>query len=219
MRRLSGIALGGMLAAALIGCSPSGPGSREAKKEEPKAAAKNEPTPELFQVKLDTSKGIVTVEIHRAWAPRGVDHFYTLVKTGFYDGDRFFRVVRNSIVQFGINGDPSLNRLWSTTNLPDDPVKEKNVKGTLTYATTGANGRATQLFFNLRDNRQLDKQGFAPIGRVTGGMDVVESVYSSYGDWPPRGQGPDPAQMEAQGNEYLTNHFPRLDFIKRATIQ
>jgi peptidyl-prolyl cis-trans isomerase A (cyclophilin A) len=127
--------------------------------------------------------------------------------------------VRNSIVQFGINGDPKLNRLWSTTNLPDDPVKEKNVKGTLTYATTGANGRATQLFFNLRDNRQLDKQGFAPIGRVTEGMDVVESLYSSYGDWPPRGQGPDPAQMESQGNEYLTSHFPRLDFIKKATIQ
>jgi len=215
MRRLCGIVLGAAVWAALIGCSPS----NDKKKEEPKAAAKEEPTPEVFQVKLDTSKGVVMVEIHRDWAPRGVDHFYTLVKTGFYDGDRFFRVVRNSIVQFGINGDPRLNRLWSTTNLQDDPVKQKNVKGTLTFATTGANGRATQLFFNLRDNRALDKQGFEPIGRVTAGMDVVESLYSSYGDWPPRGQGPDPAQMEAQGNEYLTNRFPRLDYIRKATVQ
>lgn len=190
------MAFGATVLAALMGCSPSS----DAKKEAAKPAAKEEPTPDLFHVKLDTSKGLVVVEIHRDWAPRGVDHFYTLVKTGFYDGDRFFRVVRNSIVQFGINGDPQLNRLWSTTNLPDDPVKEKNVKGTLTFATTGASGRATQLFFNLRDNRQLDKQGFAPIGRVTEGMDVVESWYGSYGDWPPRGQGPDPAQMAAQGN-------------------
>lgn len=215
MRRLLGMALGATVSLALMGCSPS----NDAKKEEPKAAAKEEPTPEVFQVRLDTSKGLVVVEIHRDWAPRGVDHFYTLVKTGFYDGDRFFRVVRNSIVQFGINGDPKLNRLWSTTNLQDDPVKQKNVKGMLTYATTGANGRATQLFFNLRDNRFLDKQGFEPIGRVTAGMDVVEILYGAYGDWPPRGQGPDPAKIEVQGNEYLANDFPRLDYIKRATIQ
>jgi peptidyl-prolyl cis-trans isomerase A (cyclophilin A) len=215
MLRLAGILLGAAVGAALIGCSSS----NEAKKEEPKAPAKAEPTPETFQVNLDTSKGLVKVEVHRDWAPVGVDHFYTLVKTGFYDGDRFFRVVRNSVVQFGINGDPKLNRLWATTNLPDDKVKEKNVKGTLTYATTGANGRATQLFFNLRDNRQLDKQGFAPIGKVVAGMDVVESFYNSYGDWPPRGQGPDPAKMETQGNEYLASQFPRLDFIKKATIQ
>ena len=134
MRILSGMVLGAAASLALISCSPS----HEAKKEAPKAAAKEEPTPDVFQVKLDTSKGLVVVEIHRDWAPRGVDHFYALVKTGFYDGDRFFRVVRNSIVQFGINGDPQINRLWSTANLPDDPVKQKNVKGTLTYATTGA---------------------------------------------------------------------------------
>ncbi|HEY2018413.1 MAG TPA: peptidylprolyl isomerase [Bryobacteraceae bacterium] len=210
-----GIVFGAAVGMALIGCTTMNP----PKKEEPKAAQKDEPTPEVFKVNLDTSKGAIIVEIHRAWAPAGVDHFYTLVKTGFYNGDRFFRVVRNSIVQFGINGDPQLNRLWSTANLSDDPVKEKNVKGTLTYATTGANGRATQLFFNLRDNRPLDKQGFAPIGKVVTGMDVVESIYSSYGDWPPRGQGPDPAKIETQGNEYLQSHFPRLDYIKKATIQ
>jgi len=207
--------LGAMVSLALMGCSSS----HEAKKEPPKTAAKPEPTPEVFQVKLDTSKGLVVVEVHRDWAPRGVDHFYTLVKTGFYDGDRFFRVVRNSIVQFGINGDPQLNRLWATANLPDDPIKQHNVKGTLTYATTGANGRSTQLFFNLRDNRALDKQGFEPIGQVIQGMDVVEILYSAYGDWPPRGQGPDPRKIETQGNEYLANEFARLDYIQKATIQ
>jgi peptidyl-prolyl cis-trans isomerase A (cyclophilin A) len=207
--------LGAAVSLALTSCSPS----HEAKKEAAKAATKEEPTPDVFQVKLDTSKGLVVVEIHRDWAPRGVDHFYALVKTGFYDGDRFFRVVRNSIVQFGINGDPQINRLWSTTNLQDDPVKQKNVKGTLTYATTGANGRATQLFFNLRDNQFLDKQGFEPIGRVTAGMSVVEILYDVYGDWPPRGQGPDPAKIETQGNEYLANYFARLDYIRKATIQ
>ena len=215
MRRLAALALGAAACLALAGCSPTS----ETKKEEPKAAPKNEPTPEVFNVNLDTSKGPIVVEVHRAWAPKGVDHFYTLVKTGFYDGDRFFRIVRNSVAQFGINGDPKVNRLWATTNISDDPVKEHNVKGTLTFATTGSNGRATQLFFNLRDNRQLDKQGFAPIGKVVSGMDVVESLYNSYGDWPPRGQGPDPAKMEAQGNEYLASHFPRLDYIKKASVQ
>jgi peptidyl-prolyl cis-trans isomerase A (cyclophilin A) len=215
MRRLCGIVLGAAVCAALMGCSSP----NQTKKEEPKAAARDEPTPDIFKVNLDTSKGLVVVEIHRAWAPVGVDHFYTLVKTGFYDGDRFFRIVRNSIVQFGVNGDPKLNKLWSNANLPDDPVKEKNVKGTLTYATTGARGRSTQLSFNLRDNRHLDKQGFAPIGRVVTGMSVVEILYGAYGDWPPRGQGPDPAKLDAQGNEYLATNFPRLDFIRKATIQ
>src|SRR5438874_12990327 len=109
------------------------------------AAPTNEPTPEVFRVKLDTSKGPVTLEFHRASAPKGVDHFYTLVKLGFYDGDRFFRVVRNFIVQFGINGDPKTNQLWSTAYISDDPVKESNVRGTLTYAKDGPNRRATQL--------------------------------------------------------------------------
>lgn len=210
MRRL----LPAVLAALLAACSSS----PDAKKAPAKLVATNEPTPDLFRVRLDTSKGLVVVEVHRDWAPRGVDHFYMLVRTGFYDGDRFFRVVRNSIVQFGINGDPQTNRIWSTTNISDDPVKQKNVKGTLAFATTGPGGRTTQLFFNLRDNPQLDKQGFAPIGRVTEGMEVVERIYDVYGDWPPRGQGPDPGKIGTEGNEYLINQFPRLDYIRKATI-
>jgi peptidyl-prolyl cis-trans isomerase A (cyclophilin A) len=189
--------------------------------EEPKkqaAAPKNEPTPDVFRVKLDTSKGPVTIEVHRDWAPKGVDHFYTLVKLGYYDGDRFFRAVR-SFVQFGINGDAKTNQLWSTAYISDDPVKESNVRGSVTYATDGPNRRTTQLFINLRDNKSLDKQGFAPIGKVVEGMDVVESLYSAYGEMPSRGgQGPDPNKIQVEGNDYLANRFPRLDYIRKATL-
>lgn len=202
--------------AALASCSSPEP----PKKEAAAAPAKKETAPDVFQVNLDTSKGPVVIEVHRDWAPIGADQFYSLVKTGFYDGDRFFRVVRNFVVQFGINGDPKVNRLWSNANLPDDPVKEHNRRGTITFATAGPNTRSTQVFINLRDNSaSLDTTGFAPFGKVTTGMDVVDSFYNSYGDMPPQGQGPDPTQIEVQGNDYLASHFPRLDFIRKATIQ
>jgi peptidyl-prolyl cis-trans isomerase A (cyclophilin A) len=195
----------------LAGCSTPAPTARQ--------EAKPETAPEVFQVNLNTSKGNVLLEIHRDWAPVGADHFYTLVKTRFYDGARFFRIVRNFVVQFGINGNPKTNQIWSNANLRDDPVKEHNRKGTLTYATAGPNTRTTQMFINLKDNLALDRDGFAPIGKVISGMDVVESFYDSYGDMPPRGQGPDPSKIEAEGNEYLQNRFPRLDYINKATIQ
>jgi peptidyl-prolyl cis-trans isomerase A (cyclophilin A) len=217
MPRKSWPAVSGVLTAALTvlaGCS-----SDDAKKTDaPKPVPKVEKTPDLFQALFDTSKGQVTIEIHRDWAPAGVDHFYSLVKTGFYDGVRFFRVT-HSYVQFGINGVPSTNGLWSTAYLPDDPVTQSNRKGTLTYAHLGANNRTTQLFFNMKDNKDLDKQGFAPIGKVVTGMDIVESLYSAYGDMAPRGMGPDPSKIEQQGNAYLDAKFPRLDFIKKASIQ
>ena len=209
------IALGAPLCLMLLACSPP----NRSKKAEPPAAAKDEPPPDVFRVNLATSKGPVEIEVRRAWSPRGADHFYELVKTGFYDGNRFFRVVRNFVVQFGIGGDPQLNRLWANANLPDDPVKQSNVKGTLTYAHLGPNSRSTQLFINLKDNKSLDRQGFAPIGKVISGMDTVERLYSSYGEMAPRGQGPDPSQIEVQGNTYLADHFARLDYIHKATIQ
>jgi peptidyl-prolyl cis-trans isomerase A (cyclophilin A) len=212
MRRELAVALA---CAAFLACS-----SPEPPKKEAVAPAKAETAPDLFQVSFDTSKGPVVIEVHRDWAPVGADHFYTLVKTGFYDGDRFFRIVRNFVVQFGINGDPKVNRLWSNLSLPDDPVKQHNVRGTITYATSGPNSRSTQVFINLRDNRNsLDGTGFAPFGKVTSGMDVVDSFYNSYGDMPPQGQGPDPSQIQLRGNEYLESRFPRLDYIKKATIQ
>ena len=193
-----------------------------APKETPKkeaAAPKPENAPDVFQALLDTSKGPVVIEVHRAWAPAGVDHFYSLAQSGFYDGARFFRIVRNYVVQFGINGNPKINRLWANTTLRDDPVRERNRKGTVTYAKIGPNSRTTQLFINLKDNLALDRDGFAPIGRVIEGMDNVESFYDSYGDMPPRGQGPEPSKIETQGNEYLQNKFPRLDYIKKVTIR
>ena len=195
---------------ALAGCSE--------KEAPPKPAAKIEKTPDVFQAVFDTSRGKVAIEVHRDWAPIGVDHFFTLVRTGFYDGVRFFRVTRN-YVQFGISGDPATNGLWSTARLPDDKVKQSNVKGTLSFAHLGANSRTTQLFFNVRNNKDLDKQGFAPIGKVIEGMDVVERFYSAYGEMAPRGQGPDPSKIEVQGNAYLDAKFPRLDYIKKAAIQ
>jgi peptidyl-prolyl cis-trans isomerase A (cyclophilin A) len=184
-------------------------------------AVKNETAPDVFQVAFDTSKGKIVVEVHRDWAPNGVDHFYTLVKTHFFDGSRFYRTIRNFVAQFGIAADPKTNALWASGSIPDDPVKESNVTGTLTYAATGMpNSRSTQLFFNLRDNtKSLDPQGFAPIGKVITGLDVMESLYSGYGEGPPNGEGPDPGKIGAQGNAYLESQFPRMDFIKTATIQ
>ncbi len=203
----------------LAGCSSSD----EAKKEEPKKEAvappKQEQAPDVFKIHLDTSKGEVVIEMHRDWAPIGVDHLYNLVKLGFYDGDYFFRYIRRFIVQFGINGDPKINNTWRNVNLQDDPVTHSNVRGTLTYATAGPRTRSTQLFINLGNNAGLDKQGFTPLGKVIGGMEVIDSLYSSYGEMPPDGQGPDPGKIEIQGNEYLTSHFPRLDYIKKATIE
>ena len=158
------------------------------------------------------------VEVHRDWPLIGVDHFYTLVKLGFYDGNRFFRYVHGFVVQFGINGDPATNRTWANANIKDDPVKEHNVRGTLVYATAGPNTRSTQLFINLKDNLPLDGDGFAAFGKVVSGMDAVDNLYSGYGEMAPNG-APDAQQIEIQGNDYLLSRFPRLDFIKKATVE
>jgi peptidyl-prolyl cis-trans isomerase A (cyclophilin A) len=213
MQKRWSVGLAAAACAAMLGCS-------SAPKPEPKTEVKQEQAPAVFQVNLDTSKGPVVIEVHRDWAPRGADQFYTLVKTGFYDGARFFRVLPRFVVQFGIAGDPKTNRLWSNANIPDDPVEQHNERGMVTFATAGPNTRSTQLFINMKDNRALDSQGFSPIGKVTSGMDVVESLYSGYGEMSPAGgEGPDPSMIESQGNDYLTSRFPRLDSIKKATIQ
>ncbi len=215
MRRIWWLAVSAVVTLALGGCSSPDESKKAAA---PKPALKAEKTPDVFQAVFDTSRGQVVIEVHRDWAPVGVDHFYWLIKTGFYDGVRFFRVTRN-YVQFGINGDATTNGLWSTARLPDDKVKQSNVKGTLSFAHLGANSRTTQLFFNMKNNKDLDKQGFAPLGKVIAGMDVVERLYSAYGEVAPRGQGPDPTKIEVQGHTYLDSKFPRLDYIKKATIQ
>ena len=201
--------------AAWIGCSAP----EEAKKApQKKMEVRSETAPAVFKVNLDTTKGPVVVEVHRDWAPHGVDHFYNLIQTGYFDGNRIYRVTQR-YAQFGVNSDPKVTGLWSMARIPDDPPKQSNVKGTLSYAQEGAGTRTTQLFFNLQDNKTLDKDKFAPIGKVISGMEAVDRFYSGYGDWPPRGNGPDPAKVQAEGNSYLEAKFPRLDVIRKATIQ
>jgi cyclophilin family peptidyl-prolyl cis-trans isomerase len=179
----------------------------------------DEKAPDIYNARFDTSKGAFTIEVHREWAPLGADRFYSLVKNGFFDDARFFRVVSDFMVQFGINGNPAVQAPWREATFKDDPVKQSNKKGYVTFAKTGApNSRSTQVFVNFEDNGGLDGQGFSPFGRVVDGMNVVQKLYSDYGDAAPRGKGPDQGRIQAEGNAYLTKDFPKLDYIKTATI-
>lgn len=180
--------------------------------------ALTEQAPATYKANFDTSKGTFVIEVHRDWAPQGADRFYNLVKNGFYDDVRFFRVIAGFMVQFGIHGDPAVAAAWRPAQIKDDPVKQSNKRGFVTFATAGPNTRTTQLFINFGDNAALDKQGFAPFGQVTSGMDVVDKIYSGYGEGAPRGKGPDQGRVQSEGNAYLTKEFPRLDYIKAATI-
>lgn len=173
--------------------------------------------PARYRVLLDTSRGEVVLEVTRDWAPRGAIRFYNLVKNGYYDDARFFRVL-SGVAQFGVNGDPEINRVWRGARIIDDLPTQTNERGYLSYAAGGPNTRTTQVFINLQDNRTLDQAGFAPFGRVVSGMNVLGQLYSSYGDSPPRGKGPDQAKIQTEGNAYLLAEFPRLDYIKTARI-
>ena len=174
--------------------------------------------PDLFKVNLDTSKGPVVIEVHKDWAPLGAERFYQLVKSGYYDGARFFRVLPGFMAQFGIAADPQSTAKWKEANLQDDPVKQSNTRGMVTFATAGPNTRTTQMFINTGDNARLDSQGFAPIGKVISGQEAVESFFSGYGEGAPAGRGPAQQLIEIQGNAYLEKDFPELDFIKKASI-
>ena len=171
------------------------------------------PAPDSFHVTFETSRGRFVVAVNKAWAPLGADRFYALVKSGFYDENRFFRVMPGFIVQFGLNPKPSVNEQWGEKRLPDEPVKVSNERGTLTFANTGEpNTRAHQVFINLGNNARLDSLGFMPIGRVVQGMAVVDSIYSGYGE------SPDQGKIQSLGNSYLTRNFPKLDYVKTATV-
>jgi peptidyl-prolyl cis-trans isomerase A (cyclophilin A) len=176
-------------------------------------AALTEQAPASYKAKFDTSKGPFVVEVHRDWAPKGADRFYNLVKNGFFDDTRFFRVVPDFMVQFGINGDPNIQKNWQNANITDDPVKQSNKRGYVTFATRGPNTRTTQMFINFKDNAGLDRQGFAPFGEVVTGMDIVDKITSQYGEKPNQGS------IQAEGNAYLNKEFPKLDYIKKATIE
>jgi len=184
-----------------------------------KPAALNEQAPATYKAKFTTSKGDFVIEVTRSWAPNGADRFYNLVKNGYFDDCRFFRVISGFMVQFGINGDPALNGIWREARIKDDPVKESNKRGYVTFATAGPNTRTTQIFINYADrNTRLDGMGFAPFGKVIEGMEVVDGLYSGYGEGAPQGSGPDQGLAQTRGNEYLTSQFPNLDFIKSAVI-
>lgn len=174
--------------------------------------------PATYRARFETTAGTFVVEVHRDWAPLGAERFKQLVTSGYFDGARFFRVVSGFMAQFGVAGDPAVTAKWRDKRLVDDPVKKSNVRGMLTFATAGPGTRTTQLFINYRDNSFLDSQGFAPIGEVIEGMDVVDKFYSAYGDGPPRGRGVDQGRLQAEGNAYLEREFPKLDYVRKAMI-
>jgi len=178
--------------------------------------------PAQYKVLMQTSRGDVTIEVTRAWSPRGADRFYQLVKEGFFDGTKFFRVIRSPkpfMAQFGISGDPKITAKWANSNIQDDPVTQSNTRGMVSFAMSQSpNSRSTQLFINYADNARLDGTGFSPFGKVTSGMEVIDQLYADYGEGAPDGAGPDQGRIEAEGNAYLDKEFPKLDFIKTAKV-
>jgi len=178
----------------------------------------HEQAPESYRAHFETSQGDFTIQIERPWAPVGADRFFHLIKNGFYDGARFFRVLPGFVVQFGIAGDPVVSGNWREARIADDPVKQSNKPGTISFATAGPGTRTTQVFINLADNSNLDRMGFAPLGRVIEGMEIVGKLHSGYGEGAPNGRGPDQGRIQNEGNAYLEKQFPKLDFIRRATI-
>ncbi|MFL5562470.1 MAG: peptidylprolyl isomerase [Gemmatimonadaceae bacterium] len=176
------------------------------------AAVPTGPAPDSFRVAFTTSKGSFVVQANRGWAPNGVDRFYALATTGFFDDNRFFRVLPGYIAQFGINNEKKVNEEWDKRPLPDDPRTQSNARGTLVFTTSGPNTRSHQLFINLKDNPKLDTQGFVPFGRVVSGMEVVDSLDDEYGDTPKQ------QLISTLGNNYLLRMFPHLDYIVTAKL-
>jgi peptidyl-prolyl cis-trans isomerase A (cyclophilin A) len=214
-------AIGATLALALVAaCDPAPPPQQASVAGGcPDAIPASATVPEQFRVCLETSKGPVVIELHRDWAPTGVDRFYQLVRNDFFNDARFFRVLPGFVAQFGVPADPQVSTVWADSTMQDDPVKQTNRRGTLTYAAGQApNTRSTQLFINLADNANLDGMGFAPIGEVVEGMAAIDSLHSAYGEGPPYGPGPDQMRLMAEGNAYLQRQFPNLDYIRSVTI-
>ncbi len=181
-------------------------------------ATLNEKAPATYKARFETSKGAFVVQVNRDLAPNGADRFYNLVKNGFFDNARFFRVISGFMVQFGINGDPAVSAPWKGARIPDDQVKASNKRGFITFATSGPNSRTTQVFINFNDNSSLDRQGFAPFGQVVSGMELVDKLYSGYGEGAPSGGGPDQNKVQTEGNAFLAKYFPSLDRVIKATI-
>lgn len=171
--------------------------------------------PDVFRVKFETSQGDFVVEARKDWAPRGVDRFYELLRMHYFDQGRFFRVIPGFVAQFGVHRDFKVHDVWRELFIVDDPAKEKNLRGTLAFAQSGPNTRATEIFINLADNAALDGEGFVPFAKIVEGMDVPDKFYSGYGEMRPQGKDIDPGRVEEEANEYLVPRFPKLDFIKK----
>ncbi|HJQ21950.1 MAG TPA: peptidylprolyl isomerase [Gemmatimonadaceae bacterium] len=210
------VAVTGALAAVLA-CQPRPTDHQVARGDSAAAPAAIPAAPDTFLVAFQTSKGRVVVQAVRDWSPRGVDRFYELVNAHFYDGAKFFRVL-GFMAQFGISGDPARNDAWGERMIADDPVKQSNQRGMLSYAMGGPNTRTTQLFINKKDNRRLDAMGFAPFAQVVEGIDVVDRLYSGYGEGAPDGTGPIQNRIEHEGNAYLNRYFPLLDSVVTARV-
>jgi peptidyl-prolyl cis-trans isomerase A (cyclophilin A) len=175
--------------------------------------------PATFKARFKTSKGDFVVQVTREWAPNGADRFYNLVKNGFFDNTRFFRVISGFMVQWGIHGDPAISAAWRSANIKDDKPMQSNTRGMITFATAGPNTRTTQLFINFGDNNRLNDMGFAPFGKVIEGMDVVDKLYAGYGEGAPNGRGPDQGRLQSQGNAYLASDFPLMDSINSTSVE
>jgi len=197
--------------------APSGAPSAQLSLDKPKTL--NLRASDVYRAKFATSKGDFVIEVHRDWAPNGADRFYNLVKAGYYNDTRFFRVVKGFMAQIGIHGKPELNSIWRDERIPDDAVVKSNLKGFVSFATAGPGTRTTQFFINYSDgNSRLDGMGFAPFGQVVSGMEVVDGLYGEYGEGAPQGRGPHQGRLQDEGNAYLMRDFPQLDYVKEATI-
>ena len=206
------------LAAVVTTARAEGTNKPSAKPDFTAPATLTEKAPASFKARFETSKGSFTVEATRSLAPNGADRFYNLVRSGYFTGVEFFRVIPGFMCQFGIHGDPKVAAAWRDARIPDDAVKGSNTRGMITFATAGPNTRTTQLFINFADNANLDGMGFSPFGKVSEGMDVVDKIYGEYGEGAPRGRGPDQGRIQQEGNAYLKKDFPNLDYIKSAAI-
>jgi peptidyl-prolyl cis-trans isomerase A (cyclophilin A) len=176
-------------------------------------ASLTETAPDNFRALFDTTVGMFVIQVHRDWAPHGADRFYNLVRHGFYDNCRFFRVVPKFMAQFGIHGDPAVAEAWRDATIPADRALKSNIRGRVTFAMSSeATSRSTQVFINYGDNSRLDLDGFAPFGEVTSSMVLVELIFSGYGETPDQGR------IQTEGNGFLIKYFPKLDFIRKATI-
>lgn len=173
--------------------------------------------PDEYAVKFKTTKGDFIIDVHREWAPLGADRFYNLVRVGYFDGVAFFRVVDGFMAQLGIHGDPRVNAVWRNQRIKDDPVKQSNQRGFVSFATSGVDSRVNQFFINYVDNSRLDPMGFAPFGKVRD-MKTVDALYSGYGEAAPAGRGPSQQMMQMGGNVYLKQRFPELDYVETATV-